>query len=328
MDMAARGELSVRTAEAWNSVMAMLTAALLMSFCWCFLRLPEANLLMVTFCFLSALTLYPVADGWQRFRQLIPMAFSAMTLQFLIGVCREDKLLLVILPSLAAAAILRFLPGKSAACSMCIVGYLAFFAPGSWLPAVDRAFGIALGIPVVLLADALFHSRLPETSSSDDRFSLGDSLKLGSLLAVGTWLAEALDLAQGAWIMLTILFICQSCCNGGNFAEASLERIIAVPLGLLLGGLFLGCLVFFDYRFIYLLFPFGALGFYLLRCNGDFWGFTVLFMMAFSIYADWATGDIHRFHFAELVFQRTVATLIGSVFMMVCPLGTGERRRR
>ena len=79
MDMAARGALSVRTAEAWNSVMAMLTAALLMSFCWCFLRLPEANLLMVTFCFLSALTLYPVADGWQRFRQLIPMAFSAMT---------------------------------------------------------------------------------------------------------------------------------------------------------------------------------------------------------------------------------------------------------
>jgi len=328
MNMAARGELSVQTAEAWNSVMAMLTAALLMSFCWSFLRLPEANLLMVTFCFLSALILYPVADGWKRFRLLLPMAFCAMTLQFLIGICREDKLLLVILPSLAAAGILHFLPGRATACSMCIIGYLAFFAPGSWLPAADRACGIAVGIPIVLFANALFHSRLPEKSRADDRFSLSDSLQLGFLLGIGTWLAEALNMAQGAWIMLTILFICQFCCNSGNYAEASLERIIAVPLGLLLGGLFLGCLVFFDYRFIYLLFPFGAFSFYLLRRNGDFRGFTMLFMMAFSIYADWSTGDIHRFHFAEMVFQRTIATLIGSVFMMAYNIGTGERRGR
>lgn len=323
--MAVRGELSIHTAEAWHSVMAMLTAALLMSFCWSFLRLPEANLLMVTFCFLSALILYPVTDGWKRFRLLLPMAFCAVTLQFLIGICREEKLLLVILPSLTAAMILRFLPGRASACAMCIIGYLAFFAPGSWLAAADRACGIAVGIPLVLFATAWFHSRLPGKSGAADRFSLSESLQLGFLLAFGTWLTEALNLAQGAWIMLTVLFICQFCCTGGRYAEASLDRILAAPLGLLLGGLYLGCLVFFDYRFIYLLFPFGAFSFYLLRRNGDFGGFTVLFMMAFSIYADWSTGDIHRFHFADMLFQRTVATLIGSVLMMA--YSTGIRKR-
>ena len=39
--------------------------------------------------------------------------------------------------------------------------------------------------------------------------------------------------------------------------------------------------------------------------------------MAFSVYADWATGDIHRFHFATMLAERSVATLIGSVFMIL-----------
>ncbi len=314
--MALRGE-SVPVSGPWHHVMALLTAALLMAFCWCFLRLPEGNLLMVAFCFLSASVLYQVPDGWKRFRLLLPMAFCASSLQFLIGICREEKWLLVFLPPLTAAGILRYLPGKVTACSMCIAGYLAFFAPCGWLPAVDRACGIALGIAAVLLSTAVFHSHLTPKSNFYDRFSTAESLRLGFLLGLGTWLSEALKLGQGPWIMLTILFVCQFSCISGRYADASLDRVIATPLGLLLGGLFLGCLAFPDYRFIYLLFPFGAFSFYRLNRKGDFFGFTVFFMMAFSIYADWSTGDIHRFHFADLLAERSAATLIGAVLMIL-----------
>lgn len=314
--MAFRGK-SVPVSGPWHHVMALLTAALLMAFCWSFLRLPEGNLLMVAFCFLSASALYSIPDAWKRFRLLLAMAFCAAFLQFLVGICREEKLLLVLLPALTAAAVLRFLPGRGISCSMCIVGYLAFFAPGSWQPAIDRACGIMLGIPMILSATAVFHSYLPEKSGFYERFSTSDSLLLAFLLGTGTWLAEALKLGQGAWIMLTILFICQFCCGTERYAEASLDRTIAVPLGLLLGGLFLGCLAFFNYRFIYLLFPFGAFSFYQLNRNGDFFWFTVFFMMAFSIYADWSTGDIRRFHFAAMLVQRSIATLIGSVFIVL-----------
>ena len=314
--MAFRGE-SVPLSGPWHHVMALLTAALLMAFCWSFLRLPEGNLLMVAFCFLSASTLYNIPSARKRFRLLLSMAFGATSLQFLIGVFREDKILLVLLPALAAAAILRFLPGKAGACSMCIACYLAFFAPGGLLPAIDRAFGILLGVPMILFATWVFHSHAPEKRAFYDSFDAADSLLMAFLLGVGTWLSKALKMGQGPWIMLTILFICQFCCGTNRYAKASVDRTFAVPLGLLLGGLFLGCLAFFNYRFIYLLFPFGAFSFYQLNRNGDFFRFTVFFMMAFSIYADWSTGDIRRFHFAELLVQRSIATLIGSVFMIL-----------
>ena len=314
--MALRGE-SVPVSGPWHHVMALLTAAMLMAFCWSFLRLPEGNLLMVAFCFLSASSLYAVTDGRKRFALLLPMAFCAASLQFLIGICREDKLLLILLPALAAAMILRFLPGKASACSMCIAGYLAFFAPGGWLPAFDRACGIMIGIPVVLFATWIFHSYLPEKNGFYDSFGTRDSFLLAFLLGIGTWLAEALQLGQGPWIMLTVLFICQFSSASGRYGDASLDRTLAVPVGLLLGGLYLGCLAFFNYRFIYLLVPFGALSFYLLNRTGGFFWFTVFFMMAFSVYADWATGDLHRFHFMTMFSERSAATLIGSVFMIL-----------
>lgn len=315
--MVLRGEHSIHISEPLNYAASMLAAALLMALCWSFLRLPHGNVLMTTFCFLSASVLHRIPDGWKRFRRILPMAFSAGLLQFLIGICREEKLLLAVIPAAVSAGILRYLRGKGAACSMCIVGFLAFFAPGGWQAAADRACGIALGIPIVLLASALFHSELPEKEGKDICFSWQESLRLGFLLGLGIWLTEALKLGQGAWIMLTMLFICQYSIGTGCYSEASLERIIGTPAGLLLGGVFLGTFAFFDYRFIYLLFPLGALGFYLLRKNGDFFLFTVFFMLTFSIYADWAAGDVHRFHFADLFMQRTAATLIGSLFMIL-----------
>ena len=99
--MASWGD-SRRVYKAWHHVLALLSAALLMAFCWSFFRLPQANLLLVTFCFLAVSVLYSVPDWKKRFFLLLRMACAAAVLQFLIGICREDKILLVLLPALPA----------------------------------------------------------------------------------------------------------------------------------------------------------------------------------------------------------------------------------
>ena len=42
-----------------------------------------------------------------------------------------------------------------------------------------------------------------------------------------------------------------------------------------------------------------------------------MFMVAFSIYADWATGDMHQFHIREMILSRSLATTIGIVLVLL-----------
>lgn len=314
--MASRGDSS-RVYKAWHHVLALLSAALLMAFCWSFFRLPQANLLLVTFCFLAVSVLYAVPDWKKRFFLLLRMACAAAVLQFLVGICREDKILLVLLPALCSLVILHAMPGRGAGCAMCIAGFLAFSAPGGWMPAVDRAFGILIGIPIVMAVTAIFHSSAPEPSGFYQPFSLRDAFALSFLLGLGIWISEALKMAQGVWIMLTVLFICQFAYASGEYAEASLERLVATPAGLLCGGLLMGALTSFDCRCVYLLPLIGALGFFFLFERNSFFLFTLLFMTAFSMFADWATGDGRNFNFAELLFWRSAATCIGALLMFL-----------
>ena len=79
----------------------------------------------------------------------------------------------------------------------------------------------------------------------------------------------------------------------------------------------MGALTSFDYRCVYLLPLIGALGFYFLFDRKSFFLFTLLFMTAFSMFADWATGDGRNFNFAELLFWRSAATGIGALLMFL-----------
>lgn len=298
--------------SSWHRVMGQFTACFLMAACWCFCRFPHANFLIVTFCVLSASILYNIPSGKKRFSLLLRMSLAAASLQFLIGICREEKILLLFLPSLASAAIFHALPSRGASCGMCIAGFLAFFAPGGYLPAVDRALEIALGIPMILAGSAVFHSSEPEPDGFYKTFDAKESGLLALMLGIGIWIAEALKMQQGAWIMLTFLFIVQFAYANGEYRRASRERIIAAPIGILLGGIFMGCLTYFDYRLIILLIIPAALGFYLLYQKKSFFLFTVFFMMTITVYADWQTGESCRFHFCELLFWRTAATMTGA----------------
>ena len=327
MDIAKRGDRSF--SGAWQHTMALLTAGLTMVICWSFFCFPQADLVVLSSCFLSTSVIFSIPSGWRRAAQLLPMSLSAAILQFLIGICREEKILLVILPVLTAALIFHYLPGRGASCAMCIAGFLSFFAPGGFLPAAERAWEIGLGIPMILTAGALFHSSVPEPAGFYETFSTKESCILAFMLGLGIWISESLKMAQGPWIMLTILFICQFAYGSGDYIRTSRDRIIATPAGLLLGGIYMGCLTYFDYRFIYLLVPIGVLGFYLLYRKNSFFLFTVFFMMTFSIYADWSTGDSRRFHFVELLFWRSAATLIGTgILLLFCPILKKEGKEK
>ena len=200
---------------------------------------------------------------------------------------------------------------------MCIVGFLAFFAPGGYLPAMDRTVEILFGIPMILAGCALFHSNAPEPDGFYDSFDLKESMILALMLGIGIWISEALKITQGAWIMLTLLFIVQFAYGNVDYRKASRDRIAAVPLGILLGGIFMGCLTYFDYRLSFLLIVPALLGFYLLYQKKSFFLFTVFFMMTITIYADWETGDSRQFHFSELLFWRSAATMIGAGILLL-----------
>ena len=315
MIIAARGIRS--HFSAWRHVMGQFTACFLMAICWCFCRFPHANFLIATFCVLSASVLYSIPSGRKRFSLLIPMAFAAASLQFLIGICRENKILLVLLPSFFSAVIFHSLPCRGASCGMCIVGFLAFFAPCGYLPAMDRTLEILFGIPMILAGCALFHSNAPEPDGFYDSFDLKESMILALMLGIGIWISETMNMVQGAWIMLTLLFIVQFAYGNGDYRKASRDRIAAVPIGILLGGIFMGCLTYFDYRLSFLLIVPALLGFYLLYQKKSFFLFTIFFMMTITIYADWETGDSRRFHFNELLFWRSAATMIATGILLL-----------
>ena len=312
--------LSTHFRRAMNHALSLMAAAVIMAFFWCFFRLPDANLLMVTFAFLATSVLYDV-DGWKdRLKLSLIMALYASMLQFLVGICHQAKFLQVILPALFSFFTLRSLDNRCAACAVIIVGYLGFFAPGGFMPAIDRAIGIFVGVIAIMLATALVglvHLRHAYISTFGKPFTLIEAWRITLMLGFGTFISNVLKLSQGPWIMLTIVFIYLAVNETQDHVYFSKRRIFSVPLGLFLGAMYMSCLVYFNYQFIYLIPLLGALGFFILYYYDDYFFFTVMFMVAFSIYADWATGDMHQFHIREMILSRSLATTIGIVLVLL-----------
>ena len=48
----------------------------------------------------------------------------------------------------------------------------------------------------------------------------------------------------------------------------------------------------------------------------DFFSFSLFFMFAFNIYADWMSGTFRAFNFAQLLIARTLATAIGAAILL------------
>ena len=122
---------------------------------------------------------------------------------------------------------------------------------------------------------------------------------------------------QGIWIILTIIFIYMNRQPGTDNIRLARQRIFSVPAGILLGGIYSGSAVMLDYRLAYLMLLIGAVGFFMLYYRNDFFAFSLFFMFAFTVYADWMNGSLRGFNFGQLLLARTLATVIGVTVLLM-----------
>ena len=297
----------------FNRTVILLSAMLLMAALWDFL--PHANFLMVCFTFLTSALLLDQPSFTERLKHALVMASYASTAQFIIAITANFPFGQLILAAAFGFFTFLTLPDHRAGCIVMITGYLALFAPPGFLPGVSRCLDIFCGVLVVMAVTALGNaarakSKAPAVSVP---FSFSEALELALLLGAGTFLFRALHLKQGPWIMLTMLFITMSRSPGNTAGKLAFQRIIAVPAGIILGGFLLGTFSIIDYRFVYLVPFIGAVGFWIFYNCGDFFLFSLIFMIALTIFSDWMAGPSQRYNFWEGFFSRSLSTLLGAL---------------
>ena len=301
--------------SAFIRIILLLSSMLLMAAVWAAGRIPGANFLLVTFTFLSTALLVDVVPFQKRLLWALSMAGGASAVQFLFSILHDLPAVQVIASAVLAYVVFLISPDHRAGCIVLITGYLAFSAPSGWLPALDRCAGIGIGVIVIMLITTLGNAgkRGGGVEVTGMSYSPYQALVLASELGLGTLLCRLFQLKQGAWVMLTILFISMSRTPHSPVKRLVFQRILAVPLGIIIGGFLLESLFRLDYRLFYLVPFIGAVGFFILYNYGDFFLFSIIFMLTLTLLSDWLTGPYHRFHFWDSFLARTAATLLGAL---------------
>ena len=303
---------------AFERVLALTTGALMMIALWVFFRFPHANFLLAAFVFLTSANLVGVRNFSERLHRTAVSAVLAAMGQFMVGMTWNMPLLQVLLPAFFAWGILTVCR-RSDSCIILLISYFACFAEAGFLAAADRSLEIAVGAVVVTVVTGVVNGSLPEKIVSQEvqePYSCRRALMIAVLLAVGCCFWKFLHLKQGPWIMLTILFICQAQNGDSGVEELVYLRIFSVPLGILLGGLYISSFCGLDYRFVYWTVVIGTAGFAVLYFTGNYFLFTVLFMMTFTISADWLNGTVKPFYFLDFLFSRSISTTIGAILLL------------
>ena len=292
----------------------LLSGCLLMAALWSIVRVPDANFLMIVFTCLGAALLGDEPSFRKRVVKTLIWALYGGTVQFLISLSVGEAFFQLLIPTAAGWFTFRTLPDSRAACIVMLTGFLATFAPPGFDAAAGRCADIFAGALIILAVTAFDSSRerktpLPQRAGSSPRQALLIAAELGT----GGVVSLLLQLSQGAWIMLTILFINMNKTPRDSGTKLALQRIFSVPLGIILGGLLLSTFYRIDQRFIWLLPFIGATAFYVLYSRGDFFIFSMIFMMTVTLFTDLMSGTYQRFDFWESFFSRSVATLIGAL---------------
>ena len=294
---------------------AMLTIAAALSF----LHLPGANLQMAAFAFLSSAALCSLSDFNLRTQYCILMIAGAAAVQFLIGITGNHPLLRIIFSILFSFFILFEMPDRQLAVIVLIVGCLTLFAPPGVTASLNRCMDIVFAGTAVLLvtsASNIFRSDLPDTTPTLRPYTVAQAAVITAELAAGFIIFQISGHEQAAWIMLTILFIHMAENPRSALPDLVRWRIIATPLGILAGGLFLACFNSTNYQLIYLVPLTGTLSFFMLYLKNDYFLFTFLFIFTLTLFTDWMLGTGSRFHFTDILLTRSAAAMIGGVLLL------------
>ena len=302
-------------ADTLNKALTLLSALLLSISFWTVLHLPEINFLWVIFTFLTSAMLFDVPNHKKRFIFALVMSAYAAAAQFLTGITWQTPFLRIVFQGLFAYFTLMTLPDRQGASIVLLTGYLACFAPGGTMPALYRCIDFGLSVVFILLATSLnsvIRIKPPEKNCFSTPCPAGEAFVVTVELAAGAIFAQLLNFSQSAWIMMTVVFIQMAVNARHPVKELALQRIFAIPAGILLCGLYLGTFCRLDYRFVYLL-PFtGTAAFFVYYSTDNYFLFSLLFMFSITLSTDWLLGTFQRYHFTDIMLGRCVATLAGA----------------
>ena len=295
----------------------ILTAtALAMSLIWSYLRVPEGNLLIIVFAFLSAVRISDFSSLKTRLKIISRMAVAAVLLQFAVSSTCNVQILNILLPAVGCRIILQKMTSASAY-PVLLTGFLSYSAQPGVYAAAQRTIDILIAGTAALLITLSFPGKKSDSDSTGEHFSKQEVLIQSFTIFCAILLYKILSMSQGIWIILTIIFIYIARHPGISTGRLAYQRIFSVPAGILLGGIYSGTAAMFDSRLVYLAPLIGAAGFFKLFYRQDFFSFTLLFMAAFTICADWMTGTYRDFNFLQFLFGRTLATVIGTAVLLI-----------
>ena len=298
---------------------ALLAAMLLMTAAWCFLHLPGASMQMATFAFLSSAALSNVPDLNSRIRRCIEMVCGTAAMQFFIGCTADYPLVRLIVCILCSFIILTIISDRQSAIIILLGGFLTLFTAPGVTASLNRALDLAFAGVAVLLVTTLcniFVTPSAGTIQTERPYTLRQKSIITAELAAGFVISLFFKHEQSVWIMLTILFIHMAENPQTGAEQLTRERIAATPAGILLGGIYLAAFCSTNYRMIYVV-PFaGTLSFFVLYLKNNYFLFTLLFMFTLTLFTDWMLGTGSRFHFTEIMFVRSIASVIGGLLLL------------
>ena len=298
--------------SAFNRAVVLLSAILLLAVLWGFFRIPDANLLIVVWGALSSALLAGERSFSRRSRKALLLACYAAAWQFLISVSADWPFAQIILMTAMTCFSFLTLPDHHAGCIVMIVSSLAFFAPPGFSAAAGRCADIFAALPVVLAITAFDHTKEEKMSIPAEHYSHKQALLLAAEIGIGTFIFKVLRLTQGPWIILTVFFIRMSETPELPGRKLAWQRIFAAPAGIIAGGFLLGTFFRIDARLVYLLPFIGAASFFVFYNYGNFFLFSIIFMITLTLFADWMSGTYGRFYFWDNFLSRTVSTLLGA----------------
>ncbi|MBO5667953.1 MAG: hypothetical protein J6S43_02390 [Lentisphaeria bacterium] len=305
--------------SAFNRAAVLLAAILFMSAVWGLGHIPDANLQMIVFTSLVSALLADIGPFGSRLRQAVILACYSAAAQFIFSVSGKLPFLQVIVFVMFAYFTFLTLPDRRAGCIVLLTGCLGISAPPGFLPAAGRSIDILTAIPVIMVVTALGNAGRQEngeTNLAPIPYSPYQAMVFSAKLGIAMSISGILQLTQGIWIMMTLLFINMSKTSDSSGEKLAWQRVFAVPAGILIGGLLLGTFFRIDHRFIWLLPLVAATGFFILY-SGNFFLFSIIFMITLTVFSDWQTGAGHRFNFWENFFPRTTATWIGAMIELL-----------
>lgn len=302
-----------------NHAAVLTGAALLAALAWLLFRLPDGNVMLATSALMIAALIYDIRDFPGRLSVIFWTCLLAAGMQFLFSVLGGWKFAILAVPALYGYAVLRLLPNRGSACIVLLIGHLGLSATPGWYPGVMRGIDFIATFFALLAAAAfipLIHAPRRWHDAWTGAFPPADALRISVLTAFGTYLMAATKMPEGIWIPLTVMFLYLRGTRG-DMGGVILARIYGTFCGLLAGWLFLVLFAWFDFRTTYLLILLMGVGYFIQYYTGNYFVYTIFFMMGFCLYADILTPVNGALHFRELLCSRTLATAIGAFLTLI-----------